>query len=70
MRVWNDNMWCFNVEDWKSLWKDIFKEGSIEVEASLVERGKDAWRGRWETADSESETLSQRRTIVWCVRRV
>ena len=37
------SMWCFDPNDWETLWKEIFSESKIEVKTKVYERkdGKD-----------------------------
>ena len=60
-------VFCFNAEDWKKVWKDIFTDGRIEVDAILL-KPENIW---WEAEnDNSRRDDDKRRRIIWSVRRV
>ena len=60
------SMWCFDPNDWETLWKEIFSESKIEVKTKVYERkdGKDFANSRH---DGDG---SGRVTMEWYIRRL
>ena len=59
-------MWCFELSDWEKLWKEIFSECEIEVEAKVHKFKIDNPRACEDIAIHVGHTGN----MMWSVRRL
>ena len=60
------SMWCFGPSDWEKLWKEIFSEGEIEVEAKVHIFKTDNLR----RCEDISINVGHSGNMMWCVQRL